>query len=386
MNYSRPQPHRLKGTIAAMLVLGSGLLVAGGPAAPPAQAGAAGPTAVQRSLDRLVRDDGFPAALASLQRRDGRVRNLTAGVGDRETSSAVPVDGRVRIGSNTKTFTAVTVLQLVGEGKIELDAPIETYLPGLIRGEGIDGRNITVRQLLQHTSGLPNYTQWLGREALPIRHTYFQPRDLLDAALAHPAEFAPGTSWGYSNTNYIVAGLLIERVTGRPAGEAITRRTIKRIGLRRTSFPGVGEQRVRGPHPKGYHTDDPSKPLVDFTRFDPSIAWTAGQMISTPSDLNRFFTALLDGKLLGPEQLREMRSTVAAPEFGEGVGYGLGLVSTKLNCGTVSWGHGGNIPGYTTTNGATTDGRAAAVAVTALPTSQAAVDHLNAAVDSALCP
>ncbi|WP_238587926.1 serine hydrolase domain-containing protein, partial [Rhodococcus sp. 311R] len=108
--------------------------------------------AVQRSLDALVSEDGLPAALASIQDRNGNSHNYTAGVGDLTTGSEVPPNGQIRIGSNTKTFTAVVVLQLVAEGKIELDTPIETYLPGLVRGDGIDGHNITIRQLLQHTS------------------------------------------------------------------------------------------------------------------------------------------------------------------------------------------------------------------------------------------
>ena len=103
--------------------------------------------AVQRSLDALVSEDGLPAALASIQDRNGNSRNYTAGVGDLTTGSEVPPNGQIRIGSNTKTFTAVVVLQLVAEGKIELDTPIETYLPGLVRGDGIDGHNITIRQL-----------------------------------------------------------------------------------------------------------------------------------------------------------------------------------------------------------------------------------------------
>lgn len=156
---------------------------------------------VQQRLDALVRDDGFPAALASVTGRDGRVRNYTAGVGNLKTQADVPVDGQVRIGSNTKVFTAVTVLQLVGEGKIDLDKPIETYLPNLVRGDGIDGRHITVRQILQHTSGLPNYTNMYKQGFLPYQHTYFEPRELLDVALSQKADFAPGANWEYSNTN-----------------------------------------------------------------------------------------------------------------------------------------------------------------------------------------
>jgi D-alanyl-D-alanine carboxypeptidase len=119
--------------------------------------------------------------------------------------------------------------------------------------------------------------------------------------------------------------------------------------------------------------------------MDPSQAWAAGQMISTPSDLNRFLTALLGGRLLPRAQLKEMRTTIPAPELGTGSRYGLGLLSSPLSCGGLAWGHGGDIDGYATSNAATDDGRAVTVAVTELPTAQAQVDHLTAAVDTALC-
>lgn len=342
--------------------------------------------AIQRSLDDLVRDGQYPGALAAVGGRDGRIHNYTAGVGDLKTRSKVPVDGRVRIGSNTKTFTAVTVLQLVGEGKVDLDAPIEKYLPKLIRGEGIDGRRITVRQLLQHRTGLPNYVEVIGKNGfLPFRHTYYSPRELLDLGLSRKADFAPGERWEYSNTNYVVAGLLVEKVTGRPLVEEITRRTINRIGLRETSFPNVGDQTIPGRNPRGYHRDDPRKPLTDVTRWDPSFGWAAGQMISSPSDVNRFFTALLDGRLLKPEQLKEMRTTVPSPGPIAGSRYGLGLISTPLSCGGLAWGHGGSIPGYSTTNAVTDDGRSATIALTQLPTTKAQIKQVSTALDRALC-
>ncbi|MGI5161571.1 serine hydrolase domain-containing protein [Microbispora sp. CA-102843] len=353
----------------------------------PAAAHAAGKTdAVQKSLDTLVRTDKFPAALASVRGRDGRVRDYTAGVADLRTRAKVPVDGYVRIGSNTKTFTAVVVLQLVGEGKVKLDEPIETYLPKLVRGRGGDGRRITVRQLLQHTTGLPNYTTFLAEGALPYQHTYFQPRELLDLALKEKAHFTPDTKWEYSNTNYVILGLLVEKVTRRPVNEQIEERIIKRIGLRHTYFPNVGDQGIRAPHPKGYHRDDPDKPLTDVTEWDPSFGWAAGQMNATPSDLNRFFTALLGGKLLAPEQLAQMRTTVdASSGLWPGARYGLGLVSTPLSCGGLAWGHGGDIMGYSTTDAATDDGRAVTIAVTQLPGDATALGHLMNALDIALC-
>jgi D-alanyl-D-alanine carboxypeptidase len=372
------------GASVAALALAGGLAVAGTQTASSAHANRS-PDAVQQSLDTLVRDDKYPAALAAVQGRDGRIRNYTSGVGNLKTKARVPVDGYVRIGSNTKTFTAVVVLQLVAEGKVKLDEPVETYLPGLIRGNGNDGRRITVRQILQHTSGLPSYTNFLANGLLPYQHTYFSPRQALDIALKDKPTGKPGEKWAYSNTGYVVAGLLIERVTGRPLIEEITKRTIDRIGLRETYFPNVGDQGIRQPHASGYHADDPANPLTDVTESDPSFGWAAGQMISTPSDVGRFFTALLDGKLLDPAQLAVMRQTVPATEFGAGVGYGLGITSTPLSCGGVAWGHGGAIPGYATFNAATDDGRAATIAVTKLVPAQAEVDRLNAALDKALC-
>ncbi|MET8004454.1 serine hydrolase domain-containing protein [Nonomuraea glycinis] len=361
------------------------LAVLAGPTATAALADAAPAPAVQKALDDLVSKDKFPAALAAVQDGDGNTTDYVAGVADLKTKTEVPADGYVRIGSNTKTFTSVTLLQLVGEGKVKLDGPVETYLPGLLRGKGVDGRRITVRQVLQHTSGLPEYTDFLAEGALPYQHAYFQPRDLLDIALKKKAQFPPGDKWVYTNTNYLVAGLIIEKVTKRPAIEEITKRTIKRIGLKETYFPNVGDQRVRTPHAKGYHRDDPKKPMTDVTVFEPSQAWTAGQMISTPSDLNRFFTALLDGKLLKPKQLKQMRTTIKVPELGPGGQYGLGLSGVTLTCGGTAWGHGGAIPGYYTTNAATEDGRAAAIAVTHLPTTLPARANVEKALDTALC-
>ncbi|MFJ8561939.1 serine hydrolase domain-containing protein [Streptomyces microflavus] len=347
---------------------------------PPA-ASAAGPEAVQQSLNALVRDIGTPAALASVKDREGRARTYTAGVGDLTTGAKVPRDGQVRIGSNTKTFVAVVVLQLVAERRMSLDAFVDTYLPGLVRGKGIDGRRITVRQLLQHTSGLPEYTSHLGDDA-----RYYAPRELLATALRHPADFDPGKSWKYSNTNYVLAGLIVQKVTARPLADEIDRRVIKRIGLRHTYFPAPGDASIREPHPHGYYQESAQTPLRDITEMDPSWGWAAGQMISTNSDLNRFFTALLAGRLIPPAQLAQMRTTVPAEAtFGPGARYGLGLVSRPLPCGGLSWGHGGSFPGYETRGGVTADGRAANIAVTLQLTGEAPRRSLERAVDNALC-
>ncbi|MFF9647128.1 serine hydrolase domain-containing protein [Kitasatospora aureofaciens] len=376
---TRQQDGRRRRTVSAAAALAIGVMTPGVLSAP--QASAARQDSVQRSLNALVRDDGMPAALASVQDRNGRTRTYTAGVGDLATGAPVPVDGQVRIGSNTKTFVAVVVLQLVAERRVDLDASVDTYLPGLVRGEGIDGRRITVRHLLQQTSGLPNYSDYLGDDV-----RYYAPRELLATALRHPADFAPGTSWKYSNTNYVLAGLIVQKVTGRPLAEEIDRRVVRPAGLRHTYFPAPGDASIREPHPHGYYRESADTPPRDITEIDPSWGWAAGQLVSTGSDLNRFFSALLAGRLLPSAQLAQMRSTVPAEAtFGPGARYGLGLVSRPLPCGGLSWGHGGSFPGYETRGGATDDGRAANVAVTMQLTDEAGRRKLERAVDTALC-
>ncbi|TCC26993.1 serine hydrolase domain-containing protein [Kribbella speibonae] len=361
--------------LAAIATITAGVLTS---TRPVAEASTTRPNdAVQRSLDQLAQGPSFPGAIATVRDRNGRVRTYTAGVPD--------VRSRVRIGSNTKTFTATVVLQLVGEGRIGLDTPIEKYLPGLVRGDGIDGRKITVRQLLQHTSGLPDYDE-IFADYLPLQHTYWEPRQLLDVALSKKASFPPGTGWEYSNTNYVLAGLIVQRVTGRPIAEEITRRVIDRVGLHDTYWPGVGDQQINGPHPNGYYKTTPDGTATDVTELDPSMGWAAGQLIATPADLNRFFAALVAGKLLKPAQLKEMLTTVPAPDFDVvgGSRYGLGIAQLKLSCGTA-WGHGGDIPGFETRNAVTTDGRQATVAVTALPTTAEDARRVADALDTALC-
>jgi D-alanyl-D-alanine carboxypeptidase len=337
--------------------------------------------AVQRGLDALVREHGFPGAMASVRDGDGRSRFYSAGVGDLRTGAPVPVEGRVRIASATKMFTATVVLQLVDEGRVRLDEPVETYLPNLIRGDGIDGRAITVRRLLQHTSGLPEY---FTMDYLTVRHTYAEPRELLDLALAKPGT---GPGWSYSNTNYVVAGLIIQRVTGRPVGEEITERIIEPAGLRHTYWPRVGEEDIRGRHAHGYYTaEPPAGERIDITRLDPSWGWAAGQLVASPGDVNRFLGALLGGRLLSRARLAEMRETVPAPGLPPNWRYGLGLIRIELSCGEVAWGHGGDVDGYETRDAVTEDGTAATVVVTALPARAQQADMLaDSVLDTALC-
>ncbi|MEU5429447.1 serine hydrolase domain-containing protein [Streptomyces olivoreticuli] len=348
------------------------------------------PDPAQQGLETLLHSNGAPGALASVMDHNGNLHTYTAGVGDRDTHAKMPRDGQVRIGSITKTFTAVVVLQLVGEGKIGLDEPVETYLPNLVRGKGIDGRHITVRQLLQHTSGLPDYEDDVTDDILQRR--YLSPRDALDVALGHEAVFAPGEKgkWGYSSTNYLVAGLIVEKVTGRPLAEQIDKRVIQKIGLRHTYFPAPGETTIRERHPQGYRQESPGALLRDVTEIAPSASWAGGAMVSTESDLSRFFSELLKGdgnRLLDKKQLDQMRTTVSMGRDGHNAG--LGIFSTPLPCGReggrVAWGHNGGIPGYGTWAAATDDGRAVSVSMTLEPRTGEAIKHLEEAMNAALC-
>ena len=344
-------------------------------------------------------DAGFPAALAAVTKADGSTVGVAVGKGNLETGEAPPLDGEVRVGSNTKTFVAVVLMQLVQEGKITLDEPIETYLPGLLHGEGIDAAKITVRQLLQHTSGLPEYTDTVPGETdiFQIRDNYYSTRDLLDVALSKPAAFEPGSQFKYTNTNYIVLSLLAEKVTHRPLAEQITKRIIEPLGLTHTYLPGPGEENIRGTHPHAYTRNNQGQ-LEDITRQDPSAAGGAGAMISTPSELTKFLQATFNGTLLNQDSITEMKKTVEASDLigVPGSGYGLGIFSMPLSCGGEAWGHSGGIPGYGSYNMVGPDGTAMALTVTAPPdaivddpTDTAAIQQkgklVRDTVDSLLC-
>lgn len=332
---------------------------------------------VRSGLDVLTGQDGVPGAEAVIQ--DGaRTRVVRSGTGDLATGKPFPRDGSYRAGSVTKTFVATVVLQLVAEGRVRLDAPVERYLPGLL-----PDKRITVRQVLQHTSGLPNYTDDLADvDPETLRHRGAEPEELVAMALKHPALFPPGTSWSYSNTNYVVAGMLVERVTGHDLSGEIARRITGPLGLRDTYLPRRGDERLPSPHAVGY-TPIGGK-LVDFSDFDATIAWAAGGLVTTPSDVNRFYGALLGGRVLRPAELAEMKRTVPADLGVPGAGYGLGLGSIPVSCGEF-WGHEGGIIGFTNLAGVGPGGRRATVVLNENPTPADTNAHLLAVTDAAVC-
>jgi D-alanyl-D-alanine carboxypeptidase len=324
----------LRAICATVVVTGvtvaGGLAYAGSPSPPPA--------ALSEALREAVAA-GNPGVIA-YARQGAHQWQLAAGVADRATGRPAQPGDSWRIFSNTKSFVSTVVLQLVAEHRMSLDDTVHRWLPGVIRGNGNDGRKITVRQLLNNTSGL--YDPDLGTDRggpAPAR--------TVAAAVAHPPLFRPGRQWDYSNTNYLVAGMIIEAVTRNRADFEIRHRIIEPLGLTRTSFP-LGDPALPGPHLHGYDMS-----LKDVTRFDPSGEWTAGAMVSTAADLARFDAALFGGRLLPPAQQRELLTTV----FDED--YGLGVQRSTIPCGTTNrtvWQTDGGGPGFTSLSMTSADG------------------------------
>ncbi|MCM6778894.1 beta-lactamase family protein [Nocardia sp. CDC159] len=357
---------------------------------------ATGDSATAPGLARVLEDivrGGYPGAQVVVTEH-GQDRIESAGVGDLASGERFRDGDHVRIGSNTKTFVAAVLAQLVSEGQVELDAPVERYLPGVVAGNGNDGAKVTVRNLLQHTSGLPDYLAsgnpehrerpepaQLQADSETVRWRHYEPAELVARAMTMPPQFEPDTKSVYTNTNYILLGMLIERVTGRPVAAEVERRIIAPLGLRDTYFPAARETGLRDPHPRGYHERDGER--IDFTDMDTSWAGAAGAMVSTGSDLNRFFTALLDGKIVPAAQLAEMQKTV--PWDRDAGGYGLALIDIPVSCGKKVWGHGGSIMGFETRTGVTADGRAVTLTVNQLARNQQDYDVVTKAFDTAIC-
>jgi D-alanyl-D-alanine carboxypeptidase len=312
------------------------------------------PAGLQEVANQMVAA-GAPGVI--IMSRNGRqVSHVVAGLADMATRQPMQPQDKVYIGSITKTFVATVVLQLAAEGRLSLDDSVQQPLPGMITGHGYDPARITVRQLLQQTSGIRDYVDASGFMTVEgLRKTY-QPRQLVDIGLSLGP---PLHGWNYSNTNYILLGMIIQKVTGQSPGTEISRRILTPLGLRDTSFPLTGTQ-ITAPYAHGYQGS------VDATKLvNPSAEWTAGAMISTVDDVATFYRALLTGRLLPHAQQRELMATIPVDDTGElfAEHYGLGIYSVQLSCGTA-WGHDGGVPqGYKAIAYTSQDGSRQAVMV-----------------------
>ncbi|WP_149258156.1 alpha/beta fold hydrolase [Actinomadura sp. K4S16] len=388
MTTTRSRRRRAARRAAAVLAAVAAIAVTAAVPAParaePAQAGCTDRTATRQALERMTGTHGLTGAAVRVD--DPACGTWTAGSGaaDRSTGRPMRADLRVRVASVTKTFTAVTVLQLAREGRISLDAPVERYLPGLLDRGGYDGRKITVRSLLRHTSGLPDHMDtFAGPDGYRFRH--FEPEELVERALTLPP---PGPGWHYSTTNYVIAGLIAEKASGHSLEEEVRRRIIRPLRLSDTYWPG-DETRIRGAYAHGYVREerDGAVRWEDFTAMNTTVAWAGGALISSPRDLNAFFGALMGGRLLPPEMLAQMRRTVPADpdRVWEGAAYGLGLIGTPLRCGGTWWGHAGGLESYITVSGVAPSGRRVTVDLNENPSTREAFDDQMKLVETAFC-
>lgn len=327
--------------------------------------------ALQRGLDAVCANGGI-GVLAKVVTPAG-AKQGRAGVADKETGEPVDFDSRFRVGFVNQSFTATVVLQLVGEGKLNLDDTVEDWFPGLVQGNGNDGNIITVRHLLSHTSGLFDYPDDVDAiPAMNFPEPYLEhwnrdytPEELVGIAVANPPRFATGESFGFSNTGYVLLGMMIDRISTRGWATEITERIIKPLNLASTELPGANPD-LPTPHPKAYAGFNAGDP-VEVTRQNMTVVGASGSLVSTPGDLITFFTALNAGSLLAPEQQAAMFDLKPASQLDAiwpGVSYGLGLMRIPLSTGGGYVGHAGGMPGWITRGGVTEDGTRGAVVIT----------------------
>ncbi|MFI9462910.1 serine hydrolase domain-containing protein [Streptomyces xiamenensis] len=395
---ARPAWRRRGRVPGRWLVLAAAALAAGAVVATRLPAGAHDATAPGYGQDDLRRDTdaigalGITGVQARVTTGAGRDLVATSGVAEVGTDRPVPGNGYFRMASTGKALVATVVLQLADEGELALDDTVDRWLPGLVDGNGNDGSRITVRHLLQHTSGLHDDLPGFATPQQYYEHRYdtYTPQEIVARAMRHRPDFAPGDGWAYSNTGYVLLDMIIEEVTGRPWHQEVADRILRPLGMHHTYLPG-STPTLRRPHANAYEVY-PSGERIDVTRV---IVPDPGGYVSTTADVNRFFGALLGGELLPLERLAEMQDTVPVDEetqvFWPDGRYGLGLVNRPLSCGGSYWSHEGGESGYITLNGATHDGsRSVTVSMStaladspdnALQQEQAASDL----VDHALC-
>ncbi|GHC18202.1 D-alanyl-D-alanine carboxypeptidase [Streptomyces anthocyanicus] len=353
-------------TVALATCLGAALASCSDEAEPADGQSAASPAADAR-LARLAQqaaDTGSLGVIVRVDSGDGKPVEIARQAAWTKNDHHLAAGDRFRVGSNTKTVTATLVLQQVAQQKISLDDTVEKWLPGLVKG----GEHITVRRLLNHTSGLGDFL--LTPQFLPSltgqEQRTWTPRELLAITPEQDPPTEPGKTYSYSNANYEALGLILEKATGSSLAELIEQKITKPLGMKDSFLATDAAWPAGKRHATGYEPDakrlkallsgtvdlpegvgfagpDRTDDNVDTAAIDPSWSWAAGGMVSTAEDWQRFLTALMSGRLLPEAQMKQMRTTVDAPE--EGGAYGLGVMKADTPCGTV-WGHTGGLPGY----------------------------------------
>lgn len=255
------------------------------------------------------------------------------GRSDTTTGAPMATDMHMRIGSVTKTFTTTAILQLVDQGKVGLDDPIGKYVPGIPNGDVI-----TLRQLGHMRSGLFDYSTETTPPKLGEETRQRTPEELIQIAASHPPAFPPGAQFDYNNTNTVLLGMVVQKVSGQPLADFIRDHIAQPLNMQHTVLP-VGAE-IPSPHAHGY-TKRPGGQIQDATDFNPSWGWAAGAMVSTLDDLRIWARSVAEGELLSKAAQAQRLEFMLAPSEGTGTLYGFGLENQN------AWiGHNGNIPGY----------------------------------------
>jgi D-alanyl-D-alanine carboxypeptidase len=290
---------------------------------------------VTSAVKRVMHHNPIPGAIVGIWRQGRRPYVKTFGVRSKTTHRKMVPDLHMRIGSETKTFTATAVLQQVDRGRVGLDDPISKYVDGVPNGDGI-----TIRQVLEMRSGLVSYSAvdaWANAFLADPRRPW-TPAELLPYGYSQPPLFAPGTNYNYSNSNYVLLGLVVERVTGQRLSRYIRRKVLQPSGMTQSLLPT--NAKFPSPHADGYTRQTLSGQVARSTNWNPSWAWAAGGLISTLSDLHRWARIVATGKLLSRATQRQRTQFIPIPTI-PSAAYGLGLVNID------GWiGHNGSLPGY----------------------------------------
>lgn len=325
-------------------------------------------------LARALVRSGAPGAIVYV-RTPTATRSGVAGFADLRAHVSMRAADHFRIASVSKAFVSVVVLQLEAEGKLDIDDSVEKWLPGTVP----NGSAITLRELMNHTSGLFDYTADpdFGNAILTNPSRSWAPRELVSYGVAHAPLFAPGQNWQYSNTNYVVLGLVAEIVAGKPLGQSLQERIFTPLGLTSTSFPleiALDPAFVHGYVNLGGGSLIDAAPLLS-----PTYAWAAGGIVSNARDVTAFYRALFTGKVLPAAQFTELKEATQVSGT-----YGLGIETELAKCGRV-WGHNGSLPGWRNEVLTTANGKRQAVVMVNVDESRVAWARISAFVERALC-
>jgi D-alanyl-D-alanine carboxypeptidase len=289
-----------------------------------------------KSIRGAVREASIPGTIVGVWQARRKPYVRAYGVRNKASGRRMSPKLHMRIGSETKTFTVTALLQLVGKGMVGLDDPIGKYVPGIVNGD-----TITLRQLASMTSGLPSYTETESffDDLVSDPRRSFTPQQLLAYVAAAPAHYAPGMGFNYSNTNTILLGLVVEKVSGQSLPRYIERHIIKPLHMSHTTF--ATDARFPSPHAQGYTEQTADGKIANATRWNPSWGWAAGSIISTLHDLRIWARHLATGKGLLPRAQRRERMQSVKEKPGAASAYGIGMFSV------AGWvGHNGSLPGY----------------------------------------